>query len=241
MPGRIGSPTPTMLGELRQQTVDERAVGVAGARMDDEARRLVDDDHVVVDVDDAELDDRVGGRQTRRSGSIDGSTSTCWPSARRTLPDRRDDDRRPGTAGGDQRRRRRPADVGDQRHDPVEPLPVERGGHDSSIMIDASGRRSVGDRVRRGGVAARALGATDEDAVQDQRRIAPTLTAMSATLKIGNHWKSMKSTTRPAQPARRRGTVDRCMLPAAPPMMQPDAELARARLAGAQRQPAPRR
>ena len=56
-------------GEVREpgeQAVDERAVGVAGARVDDEAGRLVDDDHVVVDVDDAELDGRVADGQRRR-------------------------------------------------------------------------------------------------------------------------------------------------------------------------------
>ena len=84
MPGRIGSPTRRSPG-TGEQPVDERAVGVAGARMDDEARLLVDDDHVVVLVDDADLDRRVGLRHAahRDRRRVD---PTPAPRARRACP-----------------------------------------------------------------------------------------------------------------------------------------------------------
>ena len=62
MPGPVRLADAGELGEAGQQPVDERAVGVAGAGMDDETGRLVDDDHVVVHVDDRELDRRIGRR-----------------------------------------------------------------------------------------------------------------------------------------------------------------------------------
>ena len=49
-----------------EQGVDERAVGVAGRRVDDEARRLVDDQQVVVLVDDVDTGSRAAAMRAPR-------------------------------------------------------------------------------------------------------------------------------------------------------------------------------
>ena len=56
MPGRVGVADLGDLGVAGEQPVDQGAGGVAGAGMHDQARRLVDDDEVVVGVDDRDLD-----------------------------------------------------------------------------------------------------------------------------------------------------------------------------------------
>ena len=56
----------TALGLEREQPVDERAGGVPGRRMDDEAGRLVDDQQVLVLVGDAEVHRLRLERRTRR-------------------------------------------------------------------------------------------------------------------------------------------------------------------------------
>ena len=87
MPGRCGSPIAGDLGVAGQQAVDQRAVGVAGAGMHDQPGRLVDDDHVLVVVDDRELRPSDRRRVASVVGSLVSSTSMCWPSCRRSLPD----------------------------------------------------------------------------------------------------------------------------------------------------------
>ena len=94
MPGRCGSPDAGDLGKAGQQPVDERAVGVAGAGMDDEPGRLVDDDHVVVDVDDAELDRRVRPPAGVAPGTAPGRPRPPGLRCNRTLPIVHDLDRR---------------------------------------------------------------------------------------------------------------------------------------------------
>ena len=57
MPGRLTPPMPERLvAAVGDQRVDERADGVAGGGVHDEACRLVDDDEVGVLVDDVERD-----------------------------------------------------------------------------------------------------------------------------------------------------------------------------------------
>ncbi len=89
IPGRSAvSPLPSA-GDVREageQAVDEGAVGIAGAGMDDEPGRLVDDDDVGVGVDDAELDGRVGHAAASRTGIAAVSIVTWAPAARRVLP-----------------------------------------------------------------------------------------------------------------------------------------------------------
>ena len=117
------------LGELREQTVDQGAGRVAGTRVHDEAGRLVDDDHVVVDVDDPELTvgSAAGGSMTgRAAGSM--SIPLSLGEAHLAGPAHDAVDRR--TTGRDHHRCVGAADVGDQRDDPVEALPVEGGRND---------------------------------------------------------------------------------------------------------------
>ena len=51
---------------MRDQGVHQRAVGIAGRRMDDHSRRFVHDDHVIVLVDDVERDILPGRRRRNR-------------------------------------------------------------------------------------------------------------------------------------------------------------------------------
>ena len=128
MPGRIGSPTPARLGEPGQQPVDQRPVGVAGARVHDQPGRLVDDDDVVVGVDDVEHHGRVGDRAVRSVGITAGSTSTSCAFVEAHLARGRrravDADATGCHGGGGSRA----ADVGQQGDHPVEPLAGEGGG-----------------------------------------------------------------------------------------------------------------
>ena len=57
MPGRATPPMPVeLLAAMGDQRVDQRAVGIAGRRMDDKARRLLDDDEVLVLVNHSKRD-----------------------------------------------------------------------------------------------------------------------------------------------------------------------------------------
>ena len=57
MPGRASPPMPVSdVAAMGDQRVDQRAVGIARGRMDDEPGRLVDDDEILVLVDDVERD-----------------------------------------------------------------------------------------------------------------------------------------------------------------------------------------
>ena len=60
------SPTPAMSGKRASRPLTSVPSAIAGAGMDDEPGRLVDDDDVVVGVDDGELDGR-----RRRAGGVD--------------------------------------------------------------------------------------------------------------------------------------------------------------------------
>ena len=65
MPGRLTPPMPERLvAAMGDERIHERAAGVAGGRVHDEVRRLVDDDEVGVLVDDVERDG-LGGRLGR--------------------------------------------------------------------------------------------------------------------------------------------------------------------------------
>ena len=74
------------LREAREQPVHERAVGVAGARMHDEAGRLGDDDHVVVGVAHVDRDARVADRAARRPRARRAARSRCPPTSRWLFP-----------------------------------------------------------------------------------------------------------------------------------------------------------
>ena len=55
MPGRAhAADAGEAVAAMGEQRVDQRPVGIAGRRMDDEPRRLVDHDDVLVLVDDVE-------------------------------------------------------------------------------------------------------------------------------------------------------------------------------------------
>ena len=73
MPGRCDSPISAISGYLASRPLTSVPVGIARAGMHDEAGRLVDDDHVLVVVDDRELDGRVGRRKRgrRQLGLVD--------------------------------------------------------------------------------------------------------------------------------------------------------------------------
>jgi len=51
------------LGKASEQAVDECAVWISGTGMNDESRRLVDDDQVVIDMHNLKLDAWVGQRR----------------------------------------------------------------------------------------------------------------------------------------------------------------------------------
>ena len=124
-PAVVGSPP----GEQR---VDQRAVAVAGRRVDDEPGRLVDDQQVVVLVDDLDRDRRVGLEVARDLG-------------RRDLEDHGSAARRSGwPAGGGPASSR--AAVGDQLLD-VAARQAGRVGHEA---VDAPDDLALGDASRRG-------------------------------------------------------------------------------------------
>ncbi len=108
-----------------EEAVDEGAVGVAGARMDDESRGLVDDDDRVVGVDDRELDRAVCRRpaRARDRGRIDLHLDALGEP---NLPRRGDVAVDPDPTGFDHSDGDGAADVGDEGHDAVETLPGER-------------------------------------------------------------------------------------------------------------------
>ena len=87
MPGPIGSPTSASSGKRASRPLTSVPVGVAGARVDDEAGRLVDDDHVVVGVHDAELDGRRRARAAPATGIGAGSIVTTAPVTQADLAD----------------------------------------------------------------------------------------------------------------------------------------------------------
>src|SRR5690606_10067865 len=176
--------------------------GVAGAGVNDEAGRFVDDDHVVVLVDHPELHPRVA---RRRLGGLDrvGVDAHDRPDAEADLARHGDllvdgDGALGDEVGGD-----RPADVGEEGDDAVEPLAVE-------------GRRELfADHPCSSSVA----GSRSE---VNSSSAPPTVTPMSATLKIGNHCRSMKSTTAPwRRPSPRKSRS--ATLPSAPPVTSPTA------------------
>ena len=84
MPGRSAPPMPLRPADVMQQRVDERAARVPGRRVHDHARRLVDDDEVVVFVEDRERQ-RFGRAASPRAGA--GTSTSIVESGR-------DDERR---------------------------------------------------------------------------------------------------------------------------------------------------
>ncbi len=71
MPGRATPAMPAVVVAAGEQRVDERALPVARGRVHDEARRLVDDEQVIVLVDDVDRDRRVGLQVVRDLGGRD--------------------------------------------------------------------------------------------------------------------------------------------------------------------------
>src|SRR5690606_28436891 len=102
------------------------------------------------------------------------------------------------------------ADVGEQRDDAVEPLASERGGDllDQLVVHQSSPSPSADSSLTRN--------------VPSTKSAAPITTAMSATLKIGQNCRSMKSITAPPilPPSRNRRSAT---LPSAPPAITPPA------------------
>ena len=88
MPGRSSPPMPLRSCNVVQECIDEGAVRVAGGRMHDHARRLVDDDQIRVVVDDPRA---AGPRDAAWPGPVPGG-----PPAPRHRPGRAI----PGSSGG---------------------------------------------------------------------------------------------------------------------------------------------
>ena len=68
IPGPRDAGDPAVVVAAGEQRVDQRALPVAGRRVDDEARRLVDDEQVVVLVHGVDRDRRVGLEVVRDLG-----------------------------------------------------------------------------------------------------------------------------------------------------------------------------
>ena len=208
-PGRSGVADAGDLGVAGQQAVDERAVALPGAGVHDEAGRLVDDDHVVVDVDDGHVDRRSASERPASavgSGSVDldhVALARPWPTAgdrplRRRAPRRR--------------RRGRPPRPGCS---PVSMATTRSTRSPASAAGDAPRSRRRRDRPD---VALGAPGAEHEHGRRRSRR------TMSATLNTGHHCGSMKSTTRPPRnpsPSRKARSM---RLPSAPPSDEAEAD-----------------
>ena len=107
----------------RNQSVHERAIGLPGPRMHHKAGRFIDHDHVVVFVDDRELDidlGRRGGIVGRREFDRDDHSGVNLAARRRDWSAVDND-----LAPDDQFLRKRAADPRNRRHDAVDPLAVE--------------------------------------------------------------------------------------------------------------------
>ena len=182
---------------VREQAVDERAVGVPRARVHDEARRLGDHEHVVVLVAHVRDDRRIGLRQTgdgRLSEELDHLAGLEPPAlGHRLAVDEHG-------AVRHQLLDLAPRPAGEQGHRPVDALPRQRRGDRELLIHPWTLRRSS---LRRG--ARRASERNDHTTT----RIAPIVMELSATLKVGHEPMWTKSTTAPAEePGRSEDAVD---------------------------------
>ena len=204
------------LGVAAEQAVDERAVGCAGAGVHDEARRLVDDDQVVVGVDHGEHDSGIGvegrrlrgrhlhvrARRPRPHGGCDSLTASPFT----VTP--------PAATSAEASLRLSPVTIATTRSSRS---PSSAAGISSITSSPRAPRlRPPGPPS---GVAGSSTGVRN---VTITSRMPPITTHESATLNTGHHCRSMKSTTPPLKnPSPRKARSAR--LPSAPPRMRPSA------------------
>ena len=207
MPGPVRVADAGELGVAGQQAVDQRAACVAGARVDDQAGRLVDHDHVVVGVDDGTSTVGLGldGRPSAARLGVDVDHRRPRPSRSRaawctTAPSTRTAPAATSAAAS-------------ARLTPVTWRPRGRAARRRA----ARGPPRWRTRSRSASSAAVALEADERPA-----GCAPTTTPMSATLNTGHHWRSMKSTTAPLRNPSSPRKARSARLPSAPPRTRPD-------------------
>ena len=163
------------LGIAREQAVHERAATVPGTRVHHEARRLGNDDDVVVLVADVDLDLGFGLRRRGRHGLVEQLDDLTGAQAM-ALADRRC----PSTsdrARVQQRLHVAAAPAGEQRDGAIDAFAVERraGTSIGSAALTARSRRAHG-----------ALTLGDARSVPHTRMIAPIVMHESAKLNTGN-------------------------------------------------------
>ena len=177
MPGRSARNPPVgqggQVGEAGHQAVDQGARAVAGARVDDQAGRFVDHDDVVVGVDHGELHRRVGLRLRGRGlvGPVDVEGLVPARRVLRLATDRPVHRTRPAATRASTEERDTSASRATAR----------------STRTPSSEAGTTTDSVAHDGPA------PDSDTA---RRMQPTVMQASATLNVGQKWKSTKSTTR---------------------------------------------
>ena len=182
------------VGEARQETADQGALGVTGPGMDDEPGRLVDDGDLGVGVDDLEDDTRLG----RQGGAPGGRTWTVSsaPSLSSSLPCSAGVPSTSTRPGADQLGRSGAGDVGQHGHGAIESHAGHEGGHvrgddvtPVGAIAVAAGRhdRSASEVVGAAGTAARRAPVRRGRPKSRQAitMMMPTVTQASARLKVG--------------------------------------------------------
>ena len=149
MPGRADAADARKArAAMVEQRVDQRAVGMAGGGMDDEAGRLVDDDQMLVLVDDVERDVLALDRRIPRPAAPRIRSARLREPHRRVARDRAVDQDPPGL---DQRLEPRPRqrDPPIRRRQPEETVePLARPGGVNAVGLRPR-RRGQGRRERR--------------------------------------------------------------------------------------------
>ena len=200
-PGAVGLTHPARrqfleIGEAGQEAVDQGAPAPAGARVDDQPGRLVDDHDVVVDRDDRERHRRVGaGVPLRRVGAAHAELAP-GSHGRAALGDDR-------AVEGDCPRRHERRHLGARRpgqhgHHAVDPHAVEERrdlGGEHPVVAPGPGVRAA----RPGAHAARpsACATRPPRSCRTMSEKAPSVMQASATLNVDQCVSVMKSTTDP--------------------------------------------
>ena len=137
MPGTLRVTRVRDLGIASQQRRDERVVAMAGARMHDETRRLVDDDDIGVFVDDRQFDRRVGLHGRHRVVELDHDlVAGAYPLRGLGHHDTTD----AYVRAVDERLHARPAGLGEHGHDAIDAFVIERRRHDVAPRLNHRSR-----------------------------------------------------------------------------------------------------